>query len=102
MAKVLETVKVPTDEEAKAYFEEHKDKFVAGDSVNASHILVDSEEKANELLADINAGKISFEDAARKHSSCPSSENGRQPRRIHARPNGSRIRRAVFDRTKAK
>ena len=76
LAKVLETVKVPTDEEAKAYFEEHKDKFVAGDSVNASHILVDSEEKANELLADINAGKISFEDAARKHSSCPSSENG--------------------------
>ena len=76
MARVLETVKVPTDEEAKAYFEEHKDKFVAGDSVNASHILVDSEEKANELLADINAGKISFEDAARKHSSCPSSENG--------------------------
>ena len=28
------------------------------------------------MLADINAGKISFEDAARKHSSCPSSENG--------------------------
>ncbi len=28
MAKVLETVKVPTDEEAKAYFEEHKDKFL--------------------------------------------------------------------------
>ena len=76
MAKVLETVKPVTDEEAKAYFEEHKEKFVSGDTVNASHILVDSAEKATELLNDINAGKISFEDAARKHSSCPSSENG--------------------------
>ena len=49
---------------------------MAGESVNASHILVDSEEKANELLAKINAGEVSFEDAARENSSCPSSENG--------------------------
>ena len=52
------------------------DKFQKGESVNASHILVDSEEKANELLAKINAGEISFEDAARENSSCPSKENG--------------------------
>lgn len=76
MAKALESVKVPTDDEVKAYYEENKDKFVSGESVNASHILVDSEEKANALLGDITSGKISFEDAARQHSSCPSSENG--------------------------
>ena len=35
-----------------------------------------SEEKATELLSKINAGEISFEDAARQNSSCPSSEQG--------------------------
>lgn len=76
MAKTLETVKPATDDEIKAFYEENKERFMAGESVNASHILVDSEEKANELLAKINAGEASFEDAARENSSCPSSENG--------------------------
>lgn len=76
MTKTVESVKPVTDEEAKAYFDGHKERFVSGESVNASHILVDSEQKASELLADIRAGKLSFEDAARQHSSCPSSENG--------------------------
>lgn len=75
IAKAVESVKV-TDDEAKAFFEENKEDLVSGESVNASHILVDSEEKANELLAKINAGEISFEDAARQNSSCPSSEQG--------------------------
>ncbi len=75
IAKAVEGVKV-TDEEAKAFFEENKEGLVSGASVNASHILVDSEEKANELLEKINAGEISFEDAARQNSSCPSSEQG--------------------------
>ncbi|MBR5219148.1 MAG: peptidylprolyl isomerase [Clostridia bacterium] len=60
----------------KAFYDENKDNFVSGESVNASHILVDSEEKATELLLKINAGEVSFEDAARSESSCPSSENG--------------------------
>jgi peptidyl-prolyl cis-trans isomerase C len=75
IAKAVESVKV-TDDEAKAFFEENKGELVSGESVNASHILVDSEEKANEILAKINAGEISFEDAARQNSSCPSSEQG--------------------------
>ncbi len=76
MSKVLETIKPATEEEMKAFYEENKENFAAGESVNASHILVDSEEKAKELLVKINAGEISFEDAAHKESSCPSSENG--------------------------
>ena len=76
MSKALESVKPATEDEIKAFFEENKEHFVAGESVNASHILVDSEEKANEILNKINAGEISFEDAAREESSCPSSENG--------------------------
>ena len=76
MSKTLEGVKPATEDEIKAFYEENKERFVAGESVNASHILVDSEEKANELLEKIKAGEISFEDAARNESSCPSSENG--------------------------
>jgi peptidyl-prolyl cis-trans isomerase C len=75
IAKAVEGVKV-TDEEAKAFFEENKSELMSGETVNASHILVDSEEKAGEILAKINAGEISFEDAARANSSCPSSEQG--------------------------
>lgn len=76
MAKTFEAVKPATEEEIQKFYEENKDNFVSGESVNASHILVDSEEKANELLEKISKGEISFEDAARQNSSCPSSENG--------------------------
>eukprot|EP00995_Heteronema_vittatum_P009910 NODE_5298_length_517_cov_586.322650_g3927_i0.p1 GENE.NODE_5298_length_517_cov_586.322650_g3927_i0~~NODE_5298_length_517_cov_586.322650_g3927_i0.p1 ORF type:complete len:131 (-),score=54.23 NODE_5298_length_517_cov_586.322650_g3927_i0:125-460(-) len=44
-------------------------------SATASHILVPSEERANELLAEIKAG-ASFADLAKKHSSCPSGKSG--------------------------
>ena len=64
------------DEELKAYYDENKAQFVKGESVAASHILVDSEEKANELKGKIEAGEVSFEDAARENSSCPSGQNG--------------------------
>jgi len=75
VSKVLEKVDVK-DEEIKAYYDENKAQFVSGPSVAASHILVDSEEKANEILGKIKSGEVSFEDAAREHSSCPSKENG--------------------------
>lgn len=75
IAKAVENVKV-TDDEAKEFFEQNKDSLVSGETVNASHILVDSEEKATAILESINKGEISFEDAARQNSSCPSSEQG--------------------------
>jgi len=73
--KALNSVTVKEEEVQKLY-DEHKSEFMAGESVEASHILVDTEEKANEILAEIKAETISFEDAARKYSSCPSSSNG--------------------------
>lgn len=73
--KAIANVSV-SDKDAEEYYNANKEQFVTGDSVNASHILVDSEEKANELLAKINASEISFEDAARENSSCPSKANG--------------------------
>ena len=45
-------------------------------SVRASHILVQTEDEAKNLLADINAGKLAFEDAAAMHSLCPSGARG--------------------------
>ncbi len=64
-----------SDEELKEYYESHKDMFVTEEMVKASHILVDSEEKANEILEDITDG-LSFEDAATQFSSCPSKQAG--------------------------
>ncbi len=73
--KVFLSVSNVPDTEVKEYYENNKEKFARGETVNASHILVDSEEKANAILSEIEAGK-SFEDSAREYSSCPSKDNG--------------------------
>ncbi len=64
-----------SEEDIKAFYEKHKDNFVTEEMVNASHILVDSEEQAGEILEDITDG-MSFEDAAAQYSSCPSKQAG--------------------------
>ncbi len=73
--KILKDVKV-TEEEVKKYFEENQEQFNRGETVNASHILVESEEKANQIKDEIENGSITFEEAAKKYSSCPSGESG--------------------------
>lgn len=73
--KVFAGVNV-TESEAKEYYDAHKEEFVSGETVNASHILVDSEEKAKAIYEEIISGAKSFEDAAKEYSSCPSKENG--------------------------
>lgn len=40
--------------------------------VRASHILLDTESQANEILQKIKKCEITFEDAAKKLSKCPS------------------------------
>lgn len=72
--KVLSDITV-SNEEVKAFYEEHRADFFTGEKLQAKHILVDSEEKANEVLTQIVEGK-SFEDAAAEFSSCPSKEVG--------------------------
>ena len=73
--KAVRDVRV-RDEELQKYYDENKEQFVSGPTVNASHILVSSEDRANEILAKINGGEIAFEDAAKKFSSCPSAKEG--------------------------
>lgn len=65
-----------SDKDAENYYNENKEQFVNGENVNASHILVDSEELAKDILAKIKNGDMSFEDAAKEYSSCPSKANG--------------------------
>ena len=73
--KAISSVTV-SDKDAEDYYNQNKERFVSEESVNASHILVDSEEKALDILAKIKSGEVSFEDAARENSSCPSGQNG--------------------------
>lgn len=73
--KVIRQVSV-SDKDTEEYYNEHKAELVGEETVSASHILVDTEELALEILAKINAGEISFADAAKEYSSCPSKENG--------------------------
>ncbi len=75
LEKVIAGVRI-TDAEIEAYYNENKDKFVSPATVNASHILVESEELAKDVLAKIESGEMTFEDAAKEYSSCPSKENG--------------------------
>lgn len=75
MAELLQTATV-SDEEAKKYFEEHSSEFASKATASAKHILVDEEEKANQIKEEIASGAKSFEDAAKEYSSCPSSQKG--------------------------
>ncbi|SFV59136.1 Peptidyl-prolyl cis-trans isomerase PpiC [hydrothermal vent metagenome] len=45
-------------------------------TASARHILVADETVCNELKKKINSGEITFEQAARENSTCPSGANG--------------------------
>lgn len=74
IAKLLKAATVEEDEAVK-FYDEHKSMYKVNETVRASHILVDSEEKAKAVMGEIEGGK-SFEEAAQEHSSCPSSAKG--------------------------
>ncbi len=65
-----------SDKEVREFYDANPDKFIGQATVNASHILVDTEDLAKEILAKIKSGDVTFEDAAREYSSCPSKEEG--------------------------
>lgn len=65
-----------SDEEIKAYYEANPKKFRKDETVQAKHILVDSEEKCAQIKEDIEKGEMSFEDAAKEFSTCPSGQKG--------------------------
>lgn len=75
MREVLGGITV-TDEEMQANYDANKQAYSKGETVSAKHILVDSEEKCNEVLAEITSGAKTFEDAAKEFSTCPSGQRG--------------------------
>lgn len=54
--KLLEPQIKITDEEMASYFEQNKDSYGTAEKIKASHIMVDSEEKAKEVKAKLDAG----------------------------------------------
>jgi len=67
---------IPTDKEVEEFFEDNQGKFDKPESADTSHILVDSLELCQKLREKITANEISFENAAKRYSSCPSKDNG--------------------------
>lgn len=74
MRDVLRTAEV-SEEEMKAYYEANSAQFEKGATVNAKHILVDSEERCKAVLEIIEGG-VAFEEAAQANSTCPSGQKG--------------------------
>jgi parvulin-like peptidyl-prolyl isomerase len=76
-----------TEEQAKAYFEAHR-RELDGSELSVSHILLGLDanadrdgidklcQRAAELRRAITSGEISFEDAAREHSTAPTADDG--------------------------
>lgn len=73
--KKLSTVSV-SDDEVKAFYEEHKEDFKKPMEMKAHHILVADEEKAKEILENLKKDPSKFEEIAKKDSTCPSGKNG--------------------------
>lgn len=71
---LLAEAKVEEDE-LKEFYEENKNMFQRPEMVEASHILVETEEQAKEIIEKLEAGE-SFEKLAEENSTCPSSQQG--------------------------
>jgi peptidyl-prolyl cis-trans isomerase C len=76
-ADVIEKVmkNAATEEEVRAAYEEQYSDGNGGDEFNASHILVESEEDAEEIRAELEEG-ADFATTARERSTGPSGPNG--------------------------
>lgn len=66
---------VPTEEEVLNFYNEHSEEFDSKKQVEASHILVEDKEKADEIYEKIKSGE-DFSKLAKNFSNCPSKENG--------------------------
>lgn len=75
MNEIMKDITV-TDLEAETVYNINPDNFSKPETVSAKHILVDSEDVCKEILAQIQNGEKTFEDAAKESSTCPSGQQG--------------------------
>ncbi len=73
--EILKDVTV-TEEDVAEYFDSHSDEFTDPAQIKASHILVENEDQAIEILAELEGEKLTFEEAAKEYSKGPSAEKG--------------------------
>ena len=64
-----------TEEEIEKYYKENIQMFKSEETASAKHILVDTLEQMKEIKLEITNG-MSFEEAAKKYSKCPSAAQG--------------------------
>ena len=74
MHKIFEQVEV-TEDDLKKYYEANKEMLSPSTNYTASHILVEDENKANEIYEEITNG-LEFSEAAKIYSIDPSGANG--------------------------
>ena len=72
--EIIEKVKVE-DQEALTYYEANKDKFITKEQVYLYNILVETEEKAKDILEKLKAGG-DFIELAKEYSTGPSADKG--------------------------
>ncbi len=72
--KLLNSISIE-EGEALNYYNQNPSLFQEPESVKASHILVEDKETAEKVINELNEG-LSFADAAKQYSSCPSKERG--------------------------
>jgi len=65
-----------SDEELLEYYNENKESFLEPEQVHARHILVETEEEANNLLLQLKEGLTDFAELAKEKSIGPSAPNG--------------------------
>jgi len=73
--KEVERGVVVSDDDAKAYYDANKDKFMEPEKIRVSHILVNNEAEAKDILTGLNGG-ADFAALAKEKSQCPSKDKG--------------------------
>lgn len=96
----------PTEAECRRYYDSHQEIFQSGARVSARHILfqipspavaADVRAKAEGTLADLLEDAEGFEAAARKLSSCPSSQQGGRLGQLSRGQTVPEFDRAIFE-----
>lgn len=75
MNRLMQDVTV-TEEDIKAKYDENPAQFNGPETIGAKHILVESQDQANEIKSKLDSKELSFEEAAAQYSTCPSKEAG--------------------------